>query len=100
MYISLAGYFGTNAPFAFLNPEIRMKSIEMNAEARRTWLRLEQGLPIEPVDGHTVVRQSDFEKSKVWRAVFISAAIAVGIALFQPAPVDTPPRTASARTTT
>ncbi len=76
-----------------------MKSIEMNAEARQTWLRLEQGLPIEPVDGHTVVRQSDFEKSKVWSAVFIVAAIAAGIALFQPTPVDTPSPVASARTT-
>ena len=76
-----------------------MKSIEMNAEARQTWLRLEQGLPVEPIDGHTVVRQSDFEKSKIWRAVFIAAAIAVGVAVFQPPPVDTPSTTASARTT-
>lgn len=75
-------------------------SIEMNAEARQTWLRLEQGLPTEPVEGHTLVRQSDFEKSKVWRAVLIAAAIAVGIALFQPAPVDAPSPTAPARTTT
>ncbi|MET3172139.1 UNVERIFIED_ORG: hypothetical protein ABIC72_006593, partial [Burkholderia sp. 1988] len=63
-----------------------MKNIEMNGEARQSWLRREQGLPVEPADGYTVVRQSDFEKSKVWRAVFIAAAIAVGVALFQPAP--------------
>ncbi|MBK3841847.1 hypothetical protein [Paraburkholderia aspalathi] len=76
-----------------------MKSTEQNAEARQRWLRLEQGLPIEPVDGFTVVRQSDFEKSKVWRAVFIAAAIVVGITLFQPAAVDAPSRAASPRTT-
>ena len=63
-------------------------SIEWNGEARRTWLRIEQGLAVEPPDGHTVVRQSDFEKSKVWRAVFIAAAIAVGVSLFQPQPAD------------
>jgi anti-sigma-K factor RskA len=67
-----------------------MRSIEMNTEARQTWLRLEQGLPVEPADDHTVVRQSDFEKSNIWRAVFIAAAIVVGIALFQPAPVSAP----------
>ena len=61
-------------------------SIEWNGEARRTWLRIEQGLAVEPPDGHTVVRQSDFEKSKVWRAVFIAAVIVVGISLFQPRP--------------
>ncbi|MFM0660113.1 hypothetical protein [Paraburkholderia sediminicola] len=77
-----------------------MKSIEMNAEARQSWLRREQGLSTEPSDGYTVVRQSDFEKSKVWRAVFVAAAIAVGITLFQAAPVDTPSPTAPARTTT
>ncbi|MDR6482904.1 hypothetical protein [Paraburkholderia terricola] len=76
-----------------------MKNIEMNGEARQSWLRREQGLPVEPADGYTVVRQSDFEKSKVWRAVFIAAAIAVGVALFQPAPADAPPATAPARAT-
>lgn len=74
-------------------------SIEMNAQARQRWLRLEQGLPIEPVDGFTVVRQSDFEKSKVWRAVFIAAAIVVGITLFQPAAIDAPSPTSPPRTT-
>ncbi|MGC2970376.1 hypothetical protein [Paraburkholderia aspalathi] len=74
-------------------------SIEMNAQARQRWLRLEQGLPTEPVAGYTVVRQSDFEKSKVWRAVFIAAAIVVGITLFQPAAIDAPSPTAPPRTT-
>lgn len=74
-------------------------SIEMNVEARQRWLRLEQGLPIEPVDGYTVVRQSDFEKSKVWRAVFMAAAIVVGITLFQPAAIDAPSPKAPPRTT-
>ncbi|HVI90689.1 MAG TPA: hypothetical protein VM659_20495 [Dongiaceae bacterium] len=76
-----------------------ISSMESNAEARQRWLRLEQGLPTEPADGYTVVRQSDFEKSRVWRAVFIAAAIAVGVALFQPAPADAPPATAPARAT-
>ena len=74
-------------------------SIEMNVEARQRWLRLEQGLPIEPVDGYTVVRQSDFEKSKLWCAVFMAAAIVVGITLFQPAAIDAPSPTAAPRTT-
>jgi hypothetical protein len=77
-----------------------MRSIEKNTEARQRWLRLEQGLPTEPVDGYTVVRQSDFEKSKVWRAIFIAAAIVVGITLFQPDAVDAPSPTAPPRTTT
>jgi len=76
-----------------------MRSIEMNTEARQRWLRLEQGLPTEPADGYTVVRQSDFEKSRIWRAIFIAAAIAVGVALFQPAPADAPPAIAPARAT-
>jgi hypothetical protein len=76
-----------------------MKNIEMNKEARQSWLRSEQGLPVEPADGYTVVRQSDFEKSRIWRAVFIAAAIAVGVALFQPAPADAPSATVPARAT-
>lgn len=87
---------------ASLTPETRMKSIsniEMNTEARQTWLRQEQGLPTEPSEGYTVVRQSDFEKSKVWRAVFVAAAIVIGITLFQPAAIDAPSPTASPRTT-
>ncbi|AXE92883.1 hypothetical protein [Paraburkholderia terricola] len=76
-----------------------MKSIEMNGEARQSWLRREQGLPTEPADGYTVVRQSDFERSRIWRAIFIAAAIAVGIALFQPAPADAPPATVPAKAT-
>ncbi|MFP3611362.1 hypothetical protein SB778_14745 [Paraburkholderia sp. SIMBA_050] len=76
-----------------------MRSIEMNTEARQRWLRLEQGLPTEPADGYIVVRQSDFEKSRIWQAVFIAAAIAVGVALFQPAPADAPSVTAPARAT-
>jgi hypothetical protein len=76
-----------------------MRDIELNAEARRTWLRLEQGLPVEPTDGHTVVRQSDFEKSKIWRAVFIAAVITAGVALFQPAPATAPASTTPTRMT-
>ena len=76
-----------------------INSIEMNTEARQTWLRLEQGLSTEPAEGYTVVRQSDFEKSKVWRAVFIAAAIVIGITLFQPAAIDAPSPAAPPRTT-
>jgi hypothetical protein len=75
-------------------------SIETNTEARQAWLRREQGLPTEPADHETVVRKSDFEKSAVWRAVFITAAIVVGIALFQPTPEETPPPVTPARVAT
>lgn len=75
-----------------------MKSIDKNAEARQLWLRQIQGLPLNLPNGCTVVRQSDFERSRIWRAVFIAAAVVVGIATFQP-PTDQFQAPASLRVT-
>lgn len=67
-----------------------MKSVEKNAEARQAWLRQMQGLSPDITSGHTAYRQSDFEKSKIWRAVFIAAFI-IGIVNFvEPAPQSDP----------
>lgn len=63
-----------------------MKSIELNAEARHAWLRREQGLPPESPVGHEPSNQSDFEKSRVWRAVFVFAALVIIASLFAPEP--------------
>lgn len=75
-----------------------MKSIDKNAEARQLWLRRLQGLSVETTEQHAATRQSDFERSSVWRAVFIAAAVAIGIAAFQPTPTQTEPP-ATVRTT-
>ncbi|MGF7130503.1 hypothetical protein P3T40_001978 [Paraburkholderia sp. EB58] len=63
-----------------------MKSIELNAEARRAWLRREQGLPPESHTGNDPSQQSDFEKSRVWRAVFVFAALVIIGSLLAPEP--------------
>jgi hypothetical protein len=65
-----------------------MKNIDTNVAARQLWLRQLQGLPTAPPDGYTIIRQSDFERSTVWRAVFIAAVIVIGVSLFQPSQFD------------
>lgn len=61
-----------------------MKSVDKHSPARQAWLRSIQGLPTEIPEGFTIVRQSDFEKSKAWRAVFVLAAIVISVTVFQP----------------
>ncbi|WGS50833.1 hypothetical protein LFL96_04825 [Paraburkholderia sp. D15] len=68
-----------------------MKSVDTNSPARQAWLRSIQGLPTEIPEGFTIIRQSDFEKSAAWRAVFVFAAIVIGITVFQPEQAQ-PPR--------
>lgn len=63
-----------------------MKSIEMNAEARQAWLRREQGLPAKRPSARDPSRQSDFEKSWAWRAVFVFAAFVIIASLIAPEP--------------
>ncbi|WP_035552154.1 hypothetical protein [Burkholderia sp. 9120] len=67
-----------------------MKSVDKHSPARQAWLRSIQGLPTEIPEGFTIVRQSDFEKSTVWRAVFVFAAIVIGISLCQPDQAEAP----------
>ncbi|WP_213766768.1 hypothetical protein [Caballeronia sp. dw_19] len=49
-------------------------------------LRKMQGLPFDIPPGHTVYRQSDFEKSKVWRYVIRCGLVVIIAVLFEPAP--------------
>ncbi|WP_035546390.1 hypothetical protein [Burkholderia sp. 9120] len=67
-----------------------MKSVDKHSPVRQAWLRSIQGLPSDIPEGFTIVRQSDFEKSTVWRAVFVFAAVVIGITLFQPELADAP----------
>jgi hypothetical protein len=68
--------------------------------ARIATLRAMQGLSFDVPAAHTVYRQSDFEKSKVWRYVFI-AGFVVGIsALFEPEPQPVVPAAQSTVTKT
>ncbi len=61
--------------------------------ARIAALRQMQGLPFVIPTDHTAYRQSDFERSKVWRYVFI-AAFVVGVARFFEAPPASTPQPA------
>ena len=73
-----------------------MKSVEKNAEARQAWLRKMQGLSLDIPSGHTAYRQSDFEKSKVLRAVFVAAFVIGIVNLIESAP-QSDPRPAAAQ---
>lgn len=65
--------------------------IDHHTADRIATLRQMQGLPFAIPPGHTAYRQSDFEKSKLWRYVMI-AGFVVGInALFEKAPTDPQP---------
>jgi hypothetical protein len=62
-----------------------MKSIDKHGDARRTWLRIEQGLAVPKMRKPT--EQSDFESSAVWRCTFVAAFIVTVINI----PVSPPP---------
>ncbi|MBR8141846.1 hypothetical protein KDW46_05655 [Burkholderia vietnamiensis] len=64
-----------------------MKSTDIHAEARRDWLRKEQApstTPSEPV------RQSNFEKSPIFRWTVVAALLFVAVNVFQDDPVVAP----------
>ncbi|CDY77978.1 hypothetical protein BGLT_06784 [Caballeronia glathei] len=63
---------------------------DFRTSARIARLREMQGLPPEIPLGHTIYRQSDFEKSKLWRAVFIAAFVIGIVNLVEPAPRSDP----------
>ena len=63
-----------------------MKSIDKNAQARQTWLRQEQGLPFEVPPDHTVYRQSDFERTPIWRLTMVATFVVIVTNALSPAP--------------
>lgn len=65
-----------------------MKSTDMHAAARQSWLRDEQTNRVVPVEP---ARQSNFEKSKVFRWTVVAALLFVVVNVFQDDPVVVPP---------
>ncbi|MDN7640369.1 hypothetical protein [Burkholderia cenocepacia] len=64
-----------------------MKSTDIHTEARRDWLRNEQATRIAPSES---ARQSNFEKSKVFRWTVVACLIFVVVNVFQDDPVVVP----------
>lgn len=68
-----------------------MKSLPDHHSAHRiAALRAMQGLPFRIPPGYTVYRQSDFERSKLFRYVFILGFVVGLAALFEPDPTSRP----------
>ncbi|VWB34899.1 hypothetical protein BAR24066_01516 [Burkholderia arboris] len=67
-----------------------MKLTDLNAQARHDWLREEQSpriMPSEPA------RQSNFEKSKVFRWTIVACLLFVAVNIFQDDPIVAPTTT-------
>ncbi|HEF4770811.1 hypothetical protein KTD26_22950 [Burkholderia multivorans] len=64
-----------------------MKPTDLHAEARQDWLRNEQAPRIAPCEP---ARQSNFEKSKVFRWTVVACLIFVVVNVFQDDPVVVP----------
>ncbi|MCA8136871.1 MULTISPECIES: hypothetical protein [Burkholderia cepacia complex] len=64
-----------------------MKSTDLNAQARHDWLREEQVHRITPSEP---ARQSNFEKSKIFRWTVVAALLFVVVNVFQDDPVVAP----------
>lgn len=64
-----------------------MKSTDMHTDARREWLRSEQAPRITPSEP---ARQSNFEKSAIFRWTVVAALLFIVVNAFQDAPIDTP----------
>ncbi|NTX27632.1 hypothetical protein HT746_10905 [Burkholderia pyrrocinia] len=64
-----------------------MKPNDLNAEARQDWLRDEQAPHITPSEP---ARQSNFEKSPVFRWTVVAALLFVAVNVFQDDPVVAP----------
>jgi hypothetical protein len=73
--------------FQRVSPELVMKGLpDHHTTARIAALRSMQGLSFDVPADHTVYRQSDFEKSKVWRYVIGLGLVVIIAALLEPAP--------------
>ncbi|CAM2339803.1 MULTISPECIES: hypothetical protein [Burkholderia] len=64
-----------------------MKPNDLNAEARQDWLRDEQTPRVTPSEP---ARQSNFEKSAIFRWTIVAALLFVAVNVFQDDPVVAP----------
>ncbi|KVT76151.1 hypothetical protein WT25_24440 [Burkholderia territorii] len=64
-----------------------MKSTDVHAEARQKWLREEQTPRVAPSEP---ARQSNFEKSAIFRWTVVAALLFVAVNVFQDDPVVAP----------
>lgn len=64
-----------------------MKPNDLNAEARQDWLRDEQTPRVTPSEP---ARQSNFEKSAIFRWTIVAALLFVAVNVFQDDPVIAP----------
>ncbi|MCM2490842.1 hypothetical protein [Burkholderia glumae] len=64
-----------------------MKPNDLNAEARQDWLRDEQTPRVTPSEP---ARQSNFEKSAIFRWTIVAALLFVAVNIFQDDPVVAP----------
>ena len=64
-----------------------MKPNDLNAEARQDWLRDEQTPRITPSEP---ARQSNFEKSAIFRWTIVAVLLFVAVNVFQDDPVVAP----------
>ncbi|WP_414451486.1 hypothetical protein AB4851_22345 [Burkholderia sp. 22PA0099] len=64
-----------------------MKSTDLHAQARQAWLRDEQ---TPRVTSSEPARQSNFEKSAIFRAIFILALLFAIVDVLQDGPVVVP----------
>ncbi|AOI94822.1 hypothetical protein [Burkholderia sp. LA-2-3-30-S1-D2] len=64
-----------------------MKTTDLNAETRQHWLRDEQTPRVTPSEP---ARQSNFEKSKIFRWTVVAALLFVVVNVFQDDPVVAP----------
>ncbi|QGA36958.1 hypothetical protein GAS19_04200 [Burkholderia glumae] len=64
-----------------------MKPNDLNAEARQDWLRNEQTPRITPSEP---ARQSNFEKSAIFRWTIVAVLLFVAVNVFQDDPVVAP----------
>ena len=65
-----------------------MKPNDLNAEARHDWLRDEQTPRVTPSEP---ARQSNFEKSPIFRWTVVAGLLFVAVNVFQDDPVVVPP---------
>ncbi|KVC68205.1 hypothetical protein [Burkholderia ubonensis] len=65
-----------------------MKMFDHQSTVRRDWLRGEQQPRVTPSEP---ARQSNFEKSAIFRWTLVAALLFIVVNVFQDSPVDEPP---------